>query len=562
VLKKLTSLTLISTAVIFAACGEDKASTDDPVEADASVDDDVAADDDVESDDDVAADDDVEADDDVAADDDVEADDDVATDDDVEGDDDVAADDDVEADDDVAADDDVEGDDDLDAGTEDAGDDDVAEPIEAGPAVELTYYGDALAVFETRCLGCHQEGGVGPFRLDEYETAAEFADLASQYVEARIMPPYLLTDGEGCGDFQNSRYLTEEEIGIVTGWAEGGALEGEPRDIVLPPLPTLEATEQISTPEFTPEAGGGELAEFDEYRCFLVDRRTATDYEFLTGYDVHPGIPEIVHHVTVSLVTEAGDSEITNPETDTPYTNGELIALYDAESPDRDGWPCYSGAGDGVDFQLPIVWAPGQGAIQFPNDSGVYVTPGEVMVIQVHYNLHHEELIGLADTTTIDLQFASIVANVGFNLPVDPFLASLTSGGTPDALPPGEENVEVSWERAVGDLPVGIFPDLELWGIFPHMHELGFDYSLSANVSGADSCLADMTHWNFDWQLNYYYEQGIPLTATDTLSATCHFDTSSRTEPTLPGWGTQNEMCFTGLYFTVPVLSALAVLGQ
>jgi hypothetical protein len=128
-------------------------------------------------------------------------------------------------------------------------------------------------------------------------------------------------------------------------------------------------------------------------------------------------------------------------------------------------------------------------------------------------------------------------------------------------LEPGNDDAQVSWSRAIGDTPVGIFPGLQLWGLWPHMHERGRDFQLTGNVGGEDRCLGEMTFWDFHWQLAYFYEQGIPVSASDTLSATCHYDTSGDTEPVLPGWGTNNEMCFTGLFFTAPVLSVLQALG-
>ena len=36
----------------------------------------------------------------------------------------------------------------------------------------------------------------------------------------------------------------------------------------------------------------------------------------------------------------------------------------------------------------------------------------------------------------------------------------------------------------------------------------------------------------------------------DRLEMTCVYDTSGDAQPTIPGWGTQNEMCFMGLYLS------------
>ena len=46
---------------------------------------------------------------------------------------------------------------------------------------------------------------------------------------------------------------------------------------------------------------GRQLAEFDEYRCFLFDPPLVSD-AFPTGYAVTPGEASIVHHVLALVV--------------------------------------------------------------------------------------------------------------------------------------------------------------------------------------------------------------------------------------------------------------------
>src|SRR4051812_41382539 len=50
---------------------------------------------------------------------------------------------------------------------------DEKEPEPTGSTV--SYWQDVAPIFEQRCLSCHQEGGLGPFRLDDYETAKAHA---------------------------------------------------------------------------------------------------------------------------------------------------------------------------------------------------------------------------------------------------------------------------------------------------------------------------------------------------------------------------------------------------
>src|SRR5450432_3868984 len=82
----------------------------------------------------------------------------------------------------------------------------------------------------------------------------------------------------------------------IAAWVDGGTPEGTPSTLTLPPEPELANAVDVATPLFTPVAQGGQLAEFDEYRCFLFDPPVASD-AFLTGYAVTPGEASIVHHV-------------------------------------------------------------------------------------------------------------------------------------------------------------------------------------------------------------------------------------------------------------------------
>ena len=65
---------------------------------------------------------------------------------------------------------------------------------------EVTYWKDVAPILGERCLGCHQAGGVAPFRLDSYAEARLRAPLMAVAVQARTMPPWLATGDGTCGD--------------------------------------------------------------------------------------------------------------------------------------------------------------------------------------------------------------------------------------------------------------------------------------------------------------------------------------------------------------------------
>ncbi|MEN0060522.1 MAG: hypothetical protein AAGA48_00155 [Myxococcota bacterium] len=412
---------------------------------------------------------------------------------------------------------------------------------EAGPDSRPTF-ADVGPIFEQRCVGCHQDGGIGPFPLTDYDNAQMWAEASAAATAARTMPPFLVVGDGTCGDWVDSEWLTDEELATIAGWAEAGAPEGDGYDVQVPVPPSLEgpATE-VTTPDFLPEIVGGELAEFDEYRCFEIEwpREGRT---FLTGYDVIPGNPALVHHVlayAIPMDDLARDGQRTNRE----VIDGRKDA-------NREGWPCFSGVGPGVDAGPELVsWAPGQGAVTLPDGSGIGIDADATLVVQVHYNLVDPNVRGQRDQSTVRLQVADAVDREIAVLLPDLFLSGDTAV---TQLPPGESAVEVAY-----DIPISVVTDLplefDLLGFFPHMHERGRRMSVAFSHSDGreDTCVGQVDNWDFDWQRIYFYNSPIRFSTADTLTVRCEYDTTGESEPILPGWGTQNEMCLPGVFISL-----------
>jgi hypothetical protein len=417
-----------------------------------------------------------------------------------------------------------------------------------GDALATTFWQDVAPIYYDSCVSCHREGGIAPFTLDDYASAAAWAKVSATAVENRQMPPWLITDDGSCNEWQHSRALPQEQIDTILAWVDEGTPEGTPRDdLELPELPGLDGATVFATPQFVPEPEGGIFSKYDEYRCFLIDPALEQD-AFITGHEIIPGNEALVHHVLVAPVDP-------QRQVGGGMTNLERIESLAAESPDREGWSCFGVAGDGVEVEsLPVSWAPGQGAVELPAGSGSRVRAGDLLVVQVHYNMTDPEVIGQSDSTTVKLRLADEVAREGlFDLPAG--LIGTLYEGEPYQLPPGEEAHEFTW-RIPADWYIGWqgSEQLELWGFFPHMHDLGTQ--LSARVLDEQGqevgCLAEVLRWDFDWQLYYFLEQPIVLEPGYEIEVTCTYDTTTVTEPVWPGWGTQNEMCVAGVYLVAP----------
>ncbi|TPV93979.1 MAG: hypothetical protein B7733_17510 [Myxococcales bacterium FL481] len=427
---------------------------------------------------------------------------------------------------------------------DDEGDDDpVPQPSGEDPR-EVTFVADVAPIYYERCVACHQPGGAAPFSLTTYADARTYALPSRAATAARTMPPWLVTSDGSCGEFADSIALTDEQIATIGTWVDQGMLEGSGSLPTPPNPPNVPDTVEYATPHFVPEIAGGDLAQFDEYRCFLIDPNLPGD-RYVTGFELEPGNPALVHHVVVFNLdpnADVGDGK----------TNLDVIHDLAAESPDREGWPCFGAAGEGTEFSgAPITWAPGQGPLAYPPGTGAKVAADELLVAQVHYNLSDTSLLGQSDSTRLAIRWADQVDKEGFFVFPDPLLESLFES-EPDLLPPGQPSYQYTWQATPAELGLAGIGAVDIYGIFPHMHELGRKFSLSVLRDGeGPSCAADVQNWDFNWQRMYFYQQPIRVFEDEPLQVVCDYDTTSRTDDVYPGWGTRNEMCL-ALMFLVP----------
>ena len=385
-----------------------------------------------------------------------------------------------------------------------------------GTAGAVTFWQDVAPIYNNKCVACHQTGGLGPFPLDDYASAAAHADVELARTAAGTMPPYFMVHDDSCGSFEDQAALTSAEKATIAAWVGGGHPEGTRVTLTDPAKPVLANGVDVKTPTFAPVAQGGQLAENDEYRCFLVDPPNTAN-AFLTGYDVTPGEASIVHHVIAFVVDPAAMGSSGS------QTNAAVMQALDAASPDRLGWPCFGDAGDGVRIGgVPVTWAPGQGVVEYPSGMGVPIASTSKLVVQIHYNLVDPASAGKTDSTTIHLQFATTVSRqLAFLLP-DPFLRRCFCHFIP-------------------------FPGRDEIATIVRLRQ-----TMTIGPSGAATCASHLESWDFHWQKFYFYKTTMKVNAASQFSVTCEYNTSADTAPVVPGWGTHNEMCLNVLMVALP----------
>lgn len=377
-----------------------------------------------------------------------------------------------------------------------------------------TFHRDVEPILQTRCAGCHAEGGLAPFALAGYEDARARASLLADVVERRVMPPWPPSD-RGV-PLRYSRALTDEQIATISAWARAGAPRGDPEDHRdrAPEVPSIRADLTLEMAEpYTPDASGE-----DDYRCFVVDPGAAAG-RTLTGYDVAPGTPG-VHHVILFLVLPDGLAR--------------LAALDAADA--GYGYGCFGATGvEGAGGAASPVrtlggWAPGAGASPLPAGTGLAIPAGSRLVLQVHYHT--------ARSVAPDLTRVALELSEGEGLAP---AALVPLAQTAFSVPPGAR-AHVVEAREVVPVPA------TLYGAFPHMHLHGTAIAVSVERASGERVLVDIPRWDFDWQGGYEFVAPERLAPGDAVKVRCTFDNSSGTAPLTWGEGTADEMCLAFLY--------------
>jgi len=407
-----------------------------------------------------------------------------------------------------------------------------------------TWAEDVAPIYAASCMGCHQEGALGPMGLSSYEEAAQWGAASIAAIESRTMPPWGAEGPSGHGgealaddvpapgscdnEYADSLWLTDDEIAVVRDWFDAGMPEGGADEVEVPTPDGLEQVDlTVATPSFVPEATSGSGGEYDEYRCFVIDPGLEED-RWLTAYDVVPGNDAIVHHV-IAMPVAPTDSNLAR------------IAAQDGAD-GRDGWTCFSQAGQGIDVEGEYVaWAPGQGAVHLPEGSGLEINAGDLLVVQMHYNMVSTD--NSPDSTAINMALEASVERPAQLVLVDLWeRETLSAGGSAEV---------ISWQIGERSLSGAVGMDaVTIEGIMPHMHELGRQLTVEVGPPDDMQCVTGVRSWDFGWQRVYFYDEPVSVGEQNTLRVSCTFDLSGVDHDVSWGWGTQDEMCLVGLYVT------------
>ncbi len=387
-----------------------------------------------------------------------------------------------------------------------------------------TFNKEVVRILQQHCQTCHRPGDIAPMSLLDYPETKRFATLIKTKTQARAMPPWKPVPG--CGEFRDSRQMSDADIATLAAWVDAGAPEGNPADLPAPinfgdgwalGTPDLVLS---SDEDYTPPTDS------DMYRCFSIPTALRGD-RYISAIDVKPGNRRLVHHVIAYL----------DP-------TGASLAL-DAKDPG----PGYTSFGGPGFDNTGIIggWAPGGRGYAAGEGNGIKIQNNSRVVIQVHY---HPTGAVEKDRTQVAVYFA--------RTPVQKDLQLLPLVNQSFNIPAGEKHYQVTASYTNSLLPAHIV------SITPHMHLLGREIKVEMTLPAKPAdCLINIDNWDFQWQGTYIYKDPLAVPVGTKLKLTSFYDNSASNplNPNIPAkavrWGeaTTDEMCLAFIGFTIDGLN-------
>jgi hypothetical protein len=404
----------------------------------------------------------------------------------------------------------------------------------SGPSV--SYQKDIRVMLETSCTSCHYTGGIAPFPLDNWPAVQAAASGVHNVVQDGTMPPWLADSS--CHAMRDSPALSDEQKKLFADWKAAGFPEGNASDYHPAPVHKVDiGPASIVWPMPTAYATPRNVN--DNYRCFLLQGTFDKD-TYITAVNIAPGQAETVHHVQIHTIPASAMSQ---------------AAQMDG-SDGSPGWDCSGSTAITGDYNL-FSWRPGTQTAVFEPGDAVLVDAGTAVVMQVHYNTQN---LKPGEAVPPDLSTVSFWTLPDGALP-DRIIRRYGLFGLFLSIPAGNPNFPVVSRYSMSNVSTvgdnNTFLAGELVGETPHMHHLGTKLSVTkTDAQGAKTCMVDVPHWDFEWQMDYFYAPGtgVPFTANDSITIECDYDNSAAHQPSLNGVtlapaattfgeGSYNEMC-------------------
>jgi hypothetical protein len=335
-------------------------------------------------------------------------------------------------------------------------------------AKNVTFTKDVAPIFFKSCAECHRPGEIAPFSLMSYKDARPWAKSIREKVVSREMPPWHADPNHG--EWLNDRRLSQSEIETIVSWVDGGAKEGDLKD--MPAAPKFvegwgigKPDETFSIPEQSVPATG-----VVKYIYLRVPTNFKED-RWVTAAEIRSTARSAVHHV--------------------------IVFIQDPKTPAR------------VDGNLLVGTAPGEQPAVYRPGTARRIPANATLIFQMHYTPNGT---ATKDITTVGLKYAKEPPK--HQIFTRPVL------NTTFVIPAGAASHEVKSAYTFKE-------DVHLSSLMPHMHLRGRDFEIKAIYpDGRSKVLLNVPKYDFNWQTYYVPKEPIVIPMGTKIECVAHFDNS------------------------------------
>ena len=403
-----------------------------------------------------------------------------------------------------------------------------------------TYAKDVAPILFENCAQCHRPGNIAPMSLLSFEDTRPWARSIKDVVISRVMPPWPV-DPNNSLKFRNERYLTQDQIDLISAWVDAGAPGGNEAD--MPPVPDFPEgwtyTER-GEPDYVFElpveyevAAEGE----EDYIDFYSDIPWEGD-KFAEVLELRPSNSAVVHHSGAYTVDLPAGKRV---------VDGVLV---DDESAPVGRDEAHSSSVSQAVFNevnLPgssklLSYVPGRGVERHRPGTGKRLNGDKWIRWTMHYNpigipqkersklglwfntapVTHEVLTRQAGNAFPTDPFGNdiyIVEGVEIEPTRDPETGRVRRAPIPN-IPPYRDNWKIT-----GITPIN--EPITLYGLSPHMHLRGKSLRWVVTYpDGAEVTLLDVPEFDFNWQIHFELEEPLYLPAGSKITGIGVYDNS------------------------------------
>jgi len=367
----------------------------------------------------------------------------------------------------------------------------------AGPAAPVTFSKDVAPILQSKCQDCHQPNSIAPMSLITYEETRPYARSIKNRVAARQMPPWHIDRTVGVQKFKNDMSLSDDQVDTIVRWVDGGALQGDPKDLPKPKALVTDNQWQGVRDGFGPP---DLVIKSSEYTMAAQHQdvwyRPMSDLpidepRWVKMVEIRPSnlkARKIIHHSIAYLVLN-NDPEAVNTGT--------------ASGPGRG----FDDATDLVNRRPQLMeWAIGKGYDLYRPGTGKLIVPGEKIAWDQHIHAVGEEVTGGSEVglwlykkgeepkkRSYLIGFTGIDRSKMLDIPPNSF--AMTEGFT------------VLKENAL------------IQNFQPHFHLRGKAMQVEAiQPDGGRQIISYVGNFNFNWMTNYIYDDdAAPLLPKGTV---------------------------------------------